>query len=54
MRHPACICDCQGKIHVYALKQGQERDKSLKNQTHSEQEMSSNVMKTTTIEMRAM
>jgi hypothetical protein len=28
VRQHVCIPDCQGKIRVYALKQGQEREKS--------------------------
>jgi hypothetical protein len=51
-QHP-CVCNCQAKMRVYALKQGQAREKRLKTQTQSEQELLSNDTTRTTIENRA-
>jgi hypothetical protein len=40
-RQNACVRDCQGKRSIQALKQGQAREKRLKTQTQSEQNLSS-------------
>jgi hypothetical protein len=37
-----CLCDYQGKRSIYDLKQGQEREKRLKTQIWSEQNLPSN------------